>query len=388
MIRTASIILMFMQTSVLIAQEGMVYSIQWRIGGSIPAASGESKQLGLAGAVVGKSNRFLIVAGGCNFPDSMPWLGGKKRYYSDAFVFVKSSDDNFQLHTTTQLPFNIAYASSCTTPNGIVFAGGENENGINQKAYLLQWEETIRNIKIESLPDLPSPLTNGSIASIKNKVYFAGGESASLVSDKFFVLDLNDIAKGWVELPPVPVPLSHAVISILSDSKTEYIYLIGGRKKRTDSVSQFYSTNFKFDLKQKKWSKQNPLPYAVSAGTGIAWDSKYILLIGGDQGKTFQHTEELILAISKESNEEQKKQMINDKTKLQSSHPGFSRQVLLYNSISDKWISLDSVTMPVPVTTTALKWDNSIVVPGGEIKAGVRSANILIGEVKNINKRK
>ena len=373
--------------SVLTAQEGMVFPLQWRIGGSIPASAGQSKPLGLAGAVVGKTNRFLIVAGGCNFPDNMPWLGGKKKYYDDVFVFIKNSTGNFELHATTKLPFNVAYAASFSIPNGILFAGGESENGISQKVYLLQWIETIRNIKIKSLPDLPMPFTNGSMVAIKDKLYFAGGESTNHISNKFLVLDLNKVTRGWVPLPSLPVPLSHSVMSVQSDGKTECIYLMGGRRKRVDSVSQFYSYNFKFDLRNKKWSEKNSLLCELSAGTGIAWGSNYILLIGGDQGTTFQRTEELIMAMNRELNEERKVQMNREKIKLQSSHPGFSKQISLYNTVNDSWTSLDSIPIEMPVTTTALNWENSIVIPGGEIKAGVRSSNILIGEVKNTKKQ-
>ena len=64
------------------AQKSKVKSIQWDIAGVLPSTNG--KALGFAGPVVGVSNDVLIVGGGSNFPDSMPWLGGKKRYYDDA----------------------------------------------------------------------------------------------------------------------------------------------------------------------------------------------------------------------------------------------------------------------------------------------------------------
>ena len=67
---------------------------------------------------------------------------------------------------------------------------------------------------------------------------------------------------------------------------------------------------------------------------------------------------------------------------MQSTHPGFSKEVLLYKTISDEWSTVDSISFEAPVTTTAVKWSNTVVIPGGEIKAGVRSSNILVGRIR------
>ena len=34
------------------------------------------------------------------------------------------------------------------------------------------------------------------------------------------------------------------------------------------------------------------------------------------------------------------------------------------------------------VTTTVIKWDHDIIIPSGEIKAGVRTPNVLVGKIK------
>jgi len=38
--------------------------------------------MGVAGPLAGVDRGMLLVGGGCNFPDSMPWAGGKKKYYN------------------------------------------------------------------------------------------------------------------------------------------------------------------------------------------------------------------------------------------------------------------------------------------------------------------
>src|SRR6188474_1845861 len=45
---------------------------------------------GYAGMFAGVAGGKLIVAGGANFPDTMPWEGGKKVWYDTVFVLDRS----------------------------------------------------------------------------------------------------------------------------------------------------------------------------------------------------------------------------------------------------------------------------------------------------------
>lgn len=50
----------------------------WHIAGVLPSNNQQKEGLGLAGPITGISGNRLLVAGGANFPDGMPWKGGKK----------------------------------------------------------------------------------------------------------------------------------------------------------------------------------------------------------------------------------------------------------------------------------------------------------------------
>ncbi|HET8737433.1 MAG TPA: hypothetical protein VFM69_12620, partial [Pricia sp.] len=47
----------------------------------LPPNKGQKVQPGLAGTYAGVDDGVLILAGGANFPDKLPWEGGKKIYY-------------------------------------------------------------------------------------------------------------------------------------------------------------------------------------------------------------------------------------------------------------------------------------------------------------------
>lgn len=359
------------------AQKTKVESIQWKIAGSLPPNEDGSLHRGLAGAVVGISNDALVVAGGCNFPDSMPWIGGKKKYYDELYVFRKNNKDSLALFQSLKLPFALAYPVNVSTDQGVVVAGGENGTGISKKVFLIQWDEAAQKIAVNELPDLPLAVTNASGVMYDGQIYVAGGEMTGGVSDQLIFLDLNNPASGWKFLPALPKPLSHAVMIVQSNGRDDCIYLIGGRSKNVNSTSDLYASTLQFNLKSNVWSEVKPLPYPLSAGTGVASGSTSIILFGGDDGTTFSKTEKLIVAINQEKDEEKQRALNNDKIKLQAGHPGFCRQVLLYDTRKDQWKAIGCIPYDSPVTTTAVKWNGEIIIPGGEIRAGVRTAQIL-----------
>jgi len=129
--------LLFMFFTVAIqAQKKQEPALQWRIAAELPVTTTGAEALGVAGPVTGIYKNKLIVAGGANFTDAMPWLGGAKKYHDEVYVYARKGNAIF-LQQQVKLPFRIAYAASCTSAKGIVVAGGENENGISIKSFFL-----------------------------------------------------------------------------------------------------------------------------------------------------------------------------------------------------------------------------------------------------------
>lgn len=361
-------------TAAIYAQKKQELKLQWTVAAELPVTGNGQTALGFAGMVAGVCHNRLIIAGGANFPEAMPWNGGKKKYYNDVYVYIKKGN-RFVLQQKTKLAFSIAYAANCTTANGIVFAGGENENGLSKNVYLLTINKA--TVKTESLPELPFAVSNASITAIDSKVYLAGGETTTEASTQFLVLDLNNTSTGWQQLPQLPKPVSHAVLL----AKENRLFLIGGRKKNSKGISDLYSSVFEFNIQTNQWTDKQSLPYALSAGIGAVYQNK-ILLFGGDKGATFHRTEELIAAINAANDEATKKKLTDDKTALQSAHPGFSKEILSYNIINDSWDVIGNIPYDTPVTTTAVQLNDCFIIPSGEIKAGVRSPYILAAKIK------
>lgn len=368
---------MFLTVPVL-AQKTTGMSMKWEIVAELPADSGQQTAPGVAGPVTSIHKGMLFIAGGANFPIASPWQGGIKKFHITINIFSANDRKLILLKKTFSLPDPIAYAATCNTPDGVLYAGGENENGITDKVWLMAWDDKREDLLFKKLSPLPFPVSNAAVALIGNTVYLAGGETNTNASKQFLSLDLADISKGWKNLADIPQPVSHTVMTFSSAKKADKIYLCGGRKKNNNGISDLYDNVFVYNVAADKWEEKKALPYALSAGTGMMINANSIILFGGDRGVVFNETEKLIAAINKENDPKKKQELILQKNKLQSEHPGFSREILLYNVKNDTWKIVGTIPFDTPVTTTAVKWKSGIIIPSGEIRAGIRSPKILM----------
>jgi len=361
-----------------------IEKIEWSVAATLPSEDGLKEQPGLAGPAAGIIHNRLIVAGGANFPDGLPWHGAKKIYHDAIYVFEKFMERIIDPVVSPQkLPEPVAYCANVMMPDGMVYAGGENAQGISDKVVYVTYNSPSNEFGFSELSPLPLPLTNLAAAYNDHIIYVAGGNSKDGNSNKFFSLDVSKPGASWQSLPDIPVKISFAVMIVQSDGDHDCIYLIGGRRKNSNGLSDIFNTVYQFDIKDKHWRQKQSLPYAVSAGTGIANGSNHILLFGGDKGETFSKEEKLSSSIKNETDEQKNKIRVKEKIALLEAHPGFTSDVLLYNTITDTWGKINPLPPGTPVTTTAIKWGEDIIIPSGEIKAGVRTPGILIGKIIN-----
>jgi cyclically-permuted mutarotase family protein len=369
------------------AQSQKLTSIQWDIVAELPAMDSQKKALGFAGAVVGVTQDRLIIAGGANFPDTMPWLGGKKKYYRDVYVFGKNDMNNLSWTGTkpTLLKRGLAYCGNVTIPGGILCVGGETAAGHTDEVFLLKWDTVKNNIITEALPGLPAKLANSGVASIGNTIFVAGGEDGFSASNAFFELNLSDSFPGWKSLPPLPVALSHAVAISQFNGVNNCVYVIGGRTKTASGLSDLHNTVFCYDPSNRKWKEMSKIKDEngttdISAATGVVWGKSTILLIGGDKGNLFHEIETMNLRIAS-AKQPEKQQLENQKARLLENHPGFSKDVLAYNTLTDSWVKTGELPGLTPVTTTAILWNDDIIIPSGELKPGRRTPGIWRGKI-------
>lgn len=360
-------------------REKEIAGIHWEELPKMPPVEGRTVQPGLAGPLAGMSGDCLLVAGGANFEGEMPWRGGAKSYHDEIFLLEESGQGESSWRMASErLPHRMAYPACLSIGQGILSMGGETEKGPVPDVLFL----TVENgrVIIGNYPSLPMAITSPGAAVADGKVYLAGGTDSDGAVCALMSLDLQDTGKGWQMLPPLPLPLSHSVVVAQSDGTETCVYVLGGRNKTTD-VHTFFSDMYKFSPSTGEWTREGDImkdgkPLPLSAGTGIAAGSDRVVLFGGDPGIFFNRTERLNNAIALAC-DSLKKELLQEKDSLLTRHPGFNREVLVYNTIHKEWSVVGEAPQGLPATTTAFFSKGRVIIPGGEIRPGVRTPGVL-----------
>ncbi|TWI19644.1 hypothetical protein [Sphingobacterium siyangense] len=356
------------------AVHAQVGRLEWHKGITLPATQDGKGHIGMAGPIAGVTGDCLLVAGGANFPHLPPWEGGAKEIQKDVFIYGKKGG-RLSLIAQDSLPIAVAYGASLSLPDGLLVIGGETPDGKTAACRMIKYDGSTKKITVSDFPNLPFPLANMGAVVHGNKLFIAGGERPDAVSDQVLKLDLAHLEKGWVCVGKLPYAVSH--LQLLSDSQNG-LYLLGGRKAHLESPSTLYHELWCSTDGGTTWSKRTDIPFPAAAGTACVLPDQGIWLLSADRGNTFHQVEALIFDAKKETNPSQRQKLIDAKNKLQINHPGFGRAVWRYDLKLAKWKRMGDLPSDGPVTTTAVVWGDMIILPSGEIKAGVRTPEILV----------
>ncbi|HEX7010372.1 MAG TPA: hypothetical protein VF184_10335 [Phycisphaeraceae bacterium] len=314
--------------------------------------------IGYAGPFAGVSNGALIVAGGANFPDKMPWEGGRKVWHDQLYV-LESPTSSWK--TQWRLPRPLGYGVSVTTPQGAIFVGGCDDQQNFADVYRVRWEAG--RIEFETLPPLPEPVSCAAGAVLANTLYVAGGQPgpdplSGPSMHQFWALDLTNPHAGWRVLEPWPGPERFYAVATAADGA---FYLLSGIRRVLDASGQptleylrdaYRYTPGPANSTAGRWERlpDLPRPNAAAATPAPVLDDRFIVLLGN--GADGAHVDVPM-----------------------SQQPGFGRQILIFDLSRNQWTQAGELPFgraAVPLTT----WRNRWVVPSGEVRAGVRSPHV------------
>lgn len=317
---------------------------------------------GFAGMFAGVSNEHLICMGGANFPDQMPWEGGKKVWYDHIFVLSKK-DSSWKL-ANKKLPRPLAYGVSVTYGNKIILVGGNNAEGYYSGVYSIEYNKG--EIQIDTLPSLPYPAANMTGALVGNTIFIAGGDTSftGMPLRTFWALDLRKSSseQKWIALDPWPgAPRIQAVSASLHDnyfifSGVNLISTPEGSNQRVilKDAYQFIPAFNGATVTGGKWIPLSEMPRGVAAGANPAptFGTDHILFPGGLDSATAAYSDP-------------------------SNFPGFVTDLLGYNAESDTWISFGNLPEGTTrVTLPSVRWNKEWVIPNGERGPGRRSPEV------------
>jgi N-acetylneuraminic acid mutarotase len=189
---------------------------------------------GLAGAFAGTCDGVLLVAGGANFPDKMPWDGGQKVWHDNVYAIDHPYG---KWKVVGKLSQPLGYGASFSTDDGIVCIGGSDANRHYSNCFLLRLKNG--ELITSPLPSLPHPCANFSGAVIGTKIYIAGGTetpTSTKALQTFWGLDLHDQKAGWQVLEPWPGP--GRMLSVVAVQRQSFIRTADGTASPTYHVQR------------------------------------------------------------------------------------------------------------------------------------------------------
>jgi len=386
-----------------IASVGQGEALKWDSLPPLPPAAGMKVQPGLAGAFAGVHKDALILAGGANFPDGLPWVKlpdgskPKKIYHTDIYVLLKAGDKYTWTNSDVKLPKGYSYGVSITTDDGLICIGGEwGKKFKSDKVFRIKH---LGGGKVETVPfpALPEACSDMAGAKVGDTIYIAGGSNGQAETKNFWSLDLSADAPAWKKLDPwAGPPRSHLIAAAASNGRKDCFYIFSGRYNDPEKGWIFLKDSWMYD--GAKWMQaadvgtnlQNKRGLCVMAASGIKAGANHIAIFGGAGGKLFLEVEQelprRIKVLRDAGKNDEADALAKKKNALYTKHPGFSRDILAYHTITDTWRSIGKLpeskvagmTAGSHVTTTAVMWGKDIIIPSGEVRPGVRSPKIWI----------
>lgn len=374
--RNIFFVFLTMVTTVL-AQETKPTQVEYSTLENIPSVVDAQHSIGYAGLLGGADQQHIIAAGGANFPDKMPWEGGAKKWHDQIFIY-----SNGQWVTSKErLPKPLAYAANVSTEKGIYSIGGNNENGPSKTTLILKYDAIKKDVVIEKGPDLPQPIAYASAVYYQGYIYLIGGRDASGSTNLFYRLHL-ETGTAWEKLPDFPGdPRSVHSAVVQDDSFSKKIYVIGGRNEQNGQKSKALSSFLSYDLNQGIWTQEGAIeiqgePRVIMGAAVERSGSMHILVYGGSDEKLFDQIEEFSLKANASSNDSIKSSLVAKKNEIFKSHPGFGKEVLAFNTMTQAWFVYDTLETEIPITTLSFKANEQFYIVSGEVAPGVRTPKV------------
>lgn len=327
--------------------------------------------------------RKLIVAGGANFPEKLPFEGGTKVYYNDILIF---DDKQNRWEKIGQLPDSVAYGVSVPIPGGAIWMGGSIATKSLSACYKVSLPEA-GSIELTPFTPLPVTMDNFAGCSVGDLVFVGGGNVDGMPSNAFYCIDIrNDSA--WTALPDFPgIPRVQPVMAAVEEEGKTHVYLMGGFFGGDTKRKPAMATDvLRFDFTTQKWEKtgeqtdpDTEKPFSLGGATATTLENRYILCLGGVNHDIFLEavTTQYNIAHSSSLSDEEKKLQNSTFSKKYMTQPvdyyRFNAECRVYDTKTGVWMTIDRSTNAARAGATLVSDGSVIFAVQGEVKPGVRT---------------
>lgn len=349
-----------------------------RVAGFPAAEPGYS--LGVSACYAGQIGDYLVVAGGCNFPEA----GKPKKYYAGVYA-ARMDRATLQWRLVGFLPEAAAYGATVACGDSLLFLGGNNTDHALAAVYSVRLNYAGTNVLINRLADLPATADNMAVALAGNDVFVVGGNQNGKPSADVlrYKLGANSVAQGSNSVNQATNSTSAVDLRIpgaprvqpVAAAYNNKLYVWGGFYADGEQ-SKVHTDGYVYDVNTKEWGALSAPCSAdgeeMTLSGGIAWaDGNRLYATGGVNRTIF------LDAISGRYECVEK----NDYLKQPIDWYRFSGNLYVFDAVAGQWLT-------TTFANQALARAGAQVVPttlgvyyiGGELKPALRTPEIVIIE--------
>lgn len=232
--------------------------------------------LGVSACYAGQIGDYLVVAGGCNFPED----GKPKKYYAGVYA-ARMDRKALQWRLVGFLPEPAAYGATVACGDSLLFLGGNNTDHALAAVYSVRLNSAGTDVSINRLADLPATADNMAVALVGNDVFVVGGNQNGKPSADVlrYKLGANSVSSANLRIPGAPR------VQPVAAAYNDKLYVWGGFYADGEQ-SKVHTDGYVYDVNTKEWGALSAPCSAdgeeMTLSGGIAWaDGDHLYATGG-----------------------------------------------------------------------------------------------------------
>ena len=353
---------------------------------SLPALTASPGQ-GISAPFAGTLNDgALLVAGGCNFPDTPAADGGTKVFYNKVWL-LPADGQQPRWQEIGCLPRALAYGASVTVGDGVVCIGGTDGQASTGEAFLLQYRGG--KVLTTPLPALPQPMDNGCAAyDPAGYIYVAGGQVDGKASTAAWRLRYPG-GKAWEALPPIPGRGRVQPAGVVQNDATGPLFLVLGGYALADGEHEaiVHTDGLAYHPKTNTWTATAPMQVggkqlALVGGNAQPSGCAHVVCFGGTNYDIFLQAlrRPALIEQARAAGDTARLRQLEDEAANYLRHPqewyAFNDQLLIYHTITNTWVTESQSPLLARAGAVVVRRGNEWVVVCGESKPGVRATDV------------
>lgn len=329
--------------------------------------------LGVSACYAGQIGDYLVVAGGCNFPEA----GKPKKYYAGVYA-ARMDRATLQWRLVGFLPEAAAYGATIASGDSLLFIGGNNNDHALAAVYSVRLSSAGTDVLINRLADLPATADNMAVALVGNDIFVVGGNQNGKPSNAVlrYKLGSNSVNQATNSTSAVNLRIPGAPrVQPVAAAYNNRLYVWGGFYADGEQ-SKVHTDGYVYDVNTKEWgalaAPRSADGEEMTLSGGIAWaDGNRLYATGGVNRTIF------LDAISGRYECVKK----DDYLKQPIDWYKFSGNLYVFDAVVGQWLTTTFANQALArAGAQAVPTQLGVYYIGGELKPALRTPEIVIIE--------